>query len=592
MRLADIVVKHLYEVYGVEVVFTITGGGAMYLNDAFGSYEKIKYISLHHEQSISMATESYARISGKLGVCQVTTGPGGTNAISGCAGAWIDSCPILFISGQVESYSIKNISSRQTGVQEVDIINIVKTITKDAIRIDDPYLILYELDRLISLANDRRKGPVWLDIPLDIQNFQIEKPSELIRYKPQKINNRHNDLIKIKVNKTLNKLLSSKKPIILIGNGCRESIEDALIFAENYNIPIVVGWNAKDLVPDDNVNFLGTAGQFGKRLANIAINSADLLIGLGYRFSIPQIGYDPSVYAPKAEIISVDIDSAEITKYSGFIDIGIQTDCKFFLDIISNIAHMEKDNLKFNDWTNKLLEIKKYNFDSGVRNRDKVDSFDFTNKLSNILPNNSIIITDMGTSFTCTHQELKIKKGMRLMTSSGLAAMGFGLPGAIGAAFAMSQNTVTLITGDGGIMFNIQELQSIVSFKLRIKIIIYENDGYLTMKLMQKGRFNRFVSSDKKSGISFPDFEKIANSYGLISKSISYYEEINSGLEWLYSNLEESNVLIVHTDPMQELSPRVQTQSNSDGKLMPGTLDNMFPFLDNETKLAIHNILE
>lgn len=588
MRLADLLVEYLSSEHGVDTVFTVTGGGAMYLNDAFGKFEGIKYISLHHEQSISMACEAYARVGNRLGVCQVTTGPGGTNALSGCAGAWIDSCPVLFISGQVESFSLSKRGARQTGVQEVDIVGMVNTVTKDCLRLDDPNMLLYELDRLIHLAFTDRPGPVWLDIPLDIQNHFFTDISKLPRFVPPTVSTRQNDLLEIKIKKFHRLLSSSKRPLILLGNGFRGEVERAVRFAGKFDIPIITGWNAKDMVPDSNELLVGSAGQFGNREANLAIFNSDLLIGLGYRFSVPQIGYDPSLYAPNANIVSIDIDPAEHTKYSGFIDIGIQADCTSFLDKLTKIISDNPEIVTFSEWKERVVKLKHYSFDNGPRNLEKVDSYDFTDALTLSLPDNSVVITDMGTSFTCTHQQLKLKRGMRLMTSAGLASMGFGLPGAIGASLAKDDSIITLVTGDGGLMFNLQELQSVVTLGAKIKIIIYENDGYLTMKLMQDGRFKRYVASNKDTGVECPNFLKIADAFGLKNISISKHSQITNALDWLYSD-DLPAVLVVHMDPVQQLTPRVQTVSREDGTLIPGTLDNMFPFLSDEIKKSVSN---
>jgi acetolactate synthase-1/2/3 large subunit len=591
MRLADLLVETLIQQYGVSVVFTVTGGGAMYLNDAFGSRpEELKYIAVHHEQTASMAAEAYSGLSGKLGVCQITTGPGGTNSISGCAGAWIDSKPIIFISGQVESFSISSQGIRQTGVQEIKITELVVSITKAAVRLNDPYMVLYELDRLISIAFDQRKGPVWLDIPLDIQNFELSEVKKLPRYLPLPPSIRINALHAVKVRRLKNMLESSSRPLLCVGNGSRLAAESVLAWAEKYRIPIVLGWNAKDLYPHSHPLVIGSIGQFGNRSANILTSKSDLILGLGFRFSIPQIGYDPSTFAPQANIISVDIDPYEIQKYSGFIDFGIQADVGQLMGILCKINL----NLRnFNKWSESAILLSNMELDSSPRNTKGIDSFDFTDFLSMHLPSPSHVITDMGTSFTCTHQQMKIKAGVRLFTSSGLAAMGFGLPGAIGAHFAQEHNTfLTLITGDGGLMFNVQELQTLITHNIPLKIIIYENGGYLTMRLMQKNRFGNYVGSGPASRLECADYSALSKAFGIESKSISRYDEINSGLSWLYSNKKCSSILIVHMDSEQPLIPRVQTQSTKDGQLLPGRLEYMYPLLSDEQELSISKLFE
>jgi acetolactate synthase-1/2/3 large subunit len=592
MRLADLIVDTLICKYGVSTVFTVTGGGAMYLNDAFGSRgAELRYIAVHHEQTASMAAEAYAGISGSLGVCQITTGPGGTNSISGCAGAWIDSKPIIFISGQVESFSLADVGTRQTGVQEVKIVEIVKPITKAAIRLDDPYMVLYELDRLISIANSGRKGPVWLDIPLNLQNFHIEDVSKLPRYIDTHDGARSKSLLAVKVAKLITSIKKSHRPLLCVGNGARFAATQILEFAEKYQLPIVLGWNAKDFYPESHNLVIGSIGQFGNRAANIITAKSDLIIGLGFRFSVPQIGYDPSTFAPEATIVSVDIDPYELNKYSGFIDVGIQADVGVLVKLLRNFDFNEA-KVNFSKWAKITEKISEIEFDVSPRSIDKINSFDFTDFLSEQLPSPSIVVTDMGTSFTCTHQQIKLKPDVRLYTSSGLAAMGFGLPGAIGAYFAKSSDCyLTLITGDGGLMFNMQELQTIVTHNIPLKIVIYENGGYLTMRLMQKSRFERYVGSGPESMVECVDYVALSNAFGMQVKSISKHEEIAEGIAWLYSDQNQAAILIVHLDPDQPLIPRVQTQSTKEGKLIPGRLENMYPPLSDDAETAIAQIL-
>jgi len=594
MRLVDVLVNSLIDDYGVDTVFTVTGGGAMYLNDAFGSRpDKLKYIPMHHEQSAAMAAEGYSGVGNRLGVCQITTGPGGTNAITGCAGAWIDSRPILFISGQVESFSISGSGLRQTGVQEVKIVDLVKSITKAAVRLDDPYMILYELDRLLYLAKNARPGPVWLDIPLEIQNFDIAEPAILHRYVPQRASKRNQDLLDVKIGKLIRLLKSSSRPVFCVGSGAREASSLILEIAERYQIPISLGWNAKDFYPANHPLVFGSIGQFGNRSANIMISKADLIIGLGFRFSVPQIGYDPSLFGRLATIVSVDVDQYEIGKYSGFIDLGIVADAYVAVQKL-NEAIISKGTVSIPNagpWVKSLNNLQSLNFDSGPRDDKAINSFDFTDALSELIPVPSYVVTDMGTSFTCTHQQLSIKSGLRLFTSSGLASMGFGLPGAIGAFFAKSDDAeATLITGDGGLMFNLQELQTVVTYQMPLKIIIYENGGYLTMRLMQEARFKRLVGSGRTSNLDCADFIKIASAFILHAKEISTHEQIKDALGWLYQNSSGSKILVVHLNENQALTPRVQTQSTPDGVLLPGILDNMYPFLTDAEKMKVENL--
>lgn len=589
MRASDALVKFLVEEYGVRVVFTVTGGGAMYLNDAFGKDSRLQYIALHHEQSVSMAAEGFSRASNGLSVAQVTTGPGGTNAITGCVGAWIDSEPILFVSGQVESFSLAKNGTRQSGVQEVDIVDFVRTYTKYAVRIDDPRKLLSEVDKAIKISLSGRRGPAWIDIPLDIQNAQIDYTWD--RYQIPPVHERSARIIRRKASKIGNRLLGASKPVLCIGNGARGAIPAILEISNDLNIPLVTGWNGKDCITSENSNLIGSAGQFGDRASNILLRDADVVLGIGYRFSVPQVGYDPSFYAPNAEVISVDIDPEEAKKCGFFIDQFIESDSQFFAQsLIDHLNHNQSpagndERAKWLEWARFLRD---FPFEPELRDAKDINSFDFTKLLSKHLASDSRVVTDMGTSFTCTHQYLSIGGEQKLLTSSGLAAMGFGLPGAIGVAFEDLNKQTVLITGDGGLMFNLQELQSVSTFGLNLKIIIYENQGYLTMKHMQKARFNSLVGADPSTKVDCPNFMVISSAFGLESKEISAHQEINAGLEWLLSgDVKGARVLVVHLDPWQELVPRVQTRSDQSGKLYPSVLHEMYPYLTTEVEAAL-----
>lgn len=579
MKLSEFIVEHLTAKYGVNVVFTITGGGAMYLNDAFGKSDRLKCIYMHHEQSAAMACESYSKINRTLSVCQITTGPGGTNAISGCSGAWIDSLPVLFISGQVESFSRMGAAMRQSGVQEVNIIELVKSITKAATELVDPFLVKYELERLIEIALDGRMGPVWLDIPLEIQNWEIGDPSKLIGYSKLPSDKRFDEIRLAKLIKLQKIIYESKRPVFCIGAGCKdnEKVKD-LLYA--FNIPVIIGWNAKDKVEPDYDYLMGSAGLFGNRAANILVSNADLIVGFGYRFSVPQVGYNPAEYIKDKITVSIDIDENESIKCGSFIDYFIHADANQVMDSLIKAKKVPKIS-GWRKWATYLLSRK---FDSGKRDGDGIDSFDFTSELEGFLEPNDVVITDMGTSFTCTHQAIRTPKGVRISTSSGLAAMGFGLPGAIGAQFRQGGGNTYLISGDGGLMFNIQELQTVKTYGLNLKIIVYENNGYLTMKHMQKNRFGRIVGADSKSSVECPDFLKVATAFGIESREVSKSKDVAEAIAWIKNYTTGPSMLVVHLDPWQDLTPRVQTESDGNGKLYPAKLDAMYPFMNADVK--------
>lgn len=584
-RLADLVADFCFTQLKINKVFTVTGGGAMYLNDAFGKHRGITVVPMHHEQSASMAAEGYFRQSGAIAVCQVTTGPGGTNAITGCAGAWVDSESVFFISGQVESISIAAAGNRQTGVQELDIVSMVKGITKDSIRLQDPYLIRYELERLSTLAVIGRPGPVWLDIPLDMQNFAFERVDDLPKFLPPNEDKRVRKIRDRKFNKLLTHLARSERPLLLLGNGSRSEADNVREFIQHARVPVVTGWNARDIAVG-LPHVLGSAGLFGNRAANLAIQKADLLLGIGYRFSVPQTGYDPSCYAPHATIAAVEVDLGELNKLGAFIDLPINGSVAEFLEFYRATTGQVFSAISAG-WIPFCNYLINSNFDRRPANQNIINSFDFNGVLSEYLRRDDTVVTDMGTSFTCTHQDLALSPGIRLFTSSGVAAMGFGLPGAIGCSLAKSIGRTVLITGDGGLMFSLQELQTVRSFNLNLRIIVYENGGYLTMKHMQEARFKTLVGSDQSTRLECADFAKVASALSIESLEVSSPSMLPDALRWLLGDFNGPRLLVVHIDPWQPLLPRVQTRSDASGKLFPPSLDQMYPHLSEQQEFDI-----
>jgi acetolactate synthase-1/2/3 large subunit len=331
---------------------------------------------------------------------------------------------------------------------------------------------------------------------------------------------------------------------------------------------------------------LGSAGLFGNRPANLAVQKSDLLIGLGYRFSVPQTGYDPSCYAPDATILSVEIDPAEFSKIGGFVDVPINSAVEDFL------AYLEGRNeplfpAQAPGWTNWCKYLMDKNFDPSPHDEKIINSFEFNRTLEKHLEAGDTVVTDMGTSFTCTHQDLWLKAGVRLFTSSGVAAMGFGLPGAIGCSNAKSKGRTVLVSGDGGLMFNLQDLQTIATFQSNVKIIVYENGGYLTMKHMQEARFKKLVGSESGSFLQCADFVKVGNAFGVAAREIDKPQQLPEAMLWLMNKDVGPKLLVVHIDPWQPLLPRVQTRSDASGRLFPPSIDQMFPYLSEDVEAEI-----
>ena len=583
MKLSDFVVKYL-EKKKIDIVFGVTGGGAMHLNDSFGQSRSIKFIMTHHEQAASMAAESYTRRSGKIGVCHVTSGPGGTNAITGVVGAFIDSIPQLIISGQVETSSLINNSSlRQRGVQEVNITKLVKPIVKYCVTIKNPDLIKYELEKAFFISQNGRPGPVWIDIPLDIQNKKVN----LKRLKSFKETKKKSAPFNNKFKQIWNLIKKAKRPTFVTGNGIHLSKSEKNLkrVVKLFNIPILTSWNTSDLFTKDHQKNIGSFGIFGDRASNFTIQNSDLIIILGCRMSLPQTGYNLNLFAPEAKIIYVDIDENEIHKLKKNT-IKIVADVKFFLDEF--YKYFKKKSLKEINLIQKKWLITTVNWKkkypivlSAYKKQKKINSFFFTEILSKNLKNNSCIVTDMGTSFTCTMQTFRSNKKYRLYTSSGLASMGFGLPGAVGAAFADKKNQTICITGDGGFMFNLQELQTIKHHNLDIKIFVLCNKGYLTMKLMQKKNFKFYIGSTPTSGITCPDFTKVAKAFGINSYKIDKTKNLKKKMKNLL-NKKGSFICHIEMPEHQQLVPRLQTLIDKNKNFLPTPIDNLYPYLNED----------
>lgn len=581
-KLSDLVVDFLIS-KKVNHVFGVTGGGAMHLNDSIGKNKKINFILHHHEQAATMAAEAYSRVKKKIGVAHVTTGPGGTNAITGLVGAWIDSIPMLVISGQVAKKDMINkTKTRQIGVQEINIVDLVKPVTKYAKTIINPKDIIFELSKAYELAVSGRPGPVWIDIPLDIQSYRINI-SKL--KKIPKIKNKFKKIKKTNFNFIVKTLKNKKFPIFLLGNGIHLSKAEKNIelLLKRIKIPVLTSWNASDLVNFNDETYIGRAGLFGDRASNFTIQNSDLIFVIGSRLSQPQVGYNLSNFAINSKIIYLDIDKWEINKFKGKIIKSLNYDISYFLKYFNNYLKKNKIFINKSEWLNKCNFWKRkypvvlYKY----KKEKKINSFYFIDTLSSLLKKKDIIVTDMGTSFTCTMQTFKTKKKQRLFTSSGLAAMGFGLPGSIGACFANEKKKIICVSGDGGIMFNLQELQTIFHHKLPIKLFILCNNGYLTMKLMQSKNFKKYIGSNPKSGLSCPNFEKIARSFSINSITVKNSNNLKKKIE-SFIKRKGPGVCQIFMRDNQQLIPRVQTKMRKDGTFEPTPIDDMYPYLERE----------
>ena len=584
-KLSDYVATFIANL-GVREVFSVSGGGSMHLVDSFGSHEKLKYIATHHEQAAAYAAEAYARVTGKPGVALVTTGPGGTNAVSGIYGAWVDSIPTIFIAGQVpKNQMINDTGLRQYGVQESDMVSMVKSITKYSVVIEDPLQVKFHLEKALYLATSGRPGPVWLEIPLDIQGKLIDS-GKLDSFTPDiKKEEELNSPLNRDVTSCLEMLKDAKRPVLISGYGIRLSHGEGE-FAElvdRLKVPVVCSWTSSDLISSDDDNFVGRCGIFGDRAGNFAVQNADLLLVIGSRLSIPQMGYNPKIFAREAKKIIVDIDFAELNKPSLEAELPIQADAKYFMrSLLSSIDDQSLKALSIGDWRKKCQGWKKKYpvvLPEYADQKEYVNSFYFVDVLASKMDDKAVICTDMGTSFTCTMQTFNIKKGQRLFTSSGHAPMGFGLPGAIGACFANNRKQTICISGDGGLQMNIQELQTLVHYRLPLILFVLNNGGYLTIKLMQQNHFGRYVGAEKSSGVSCPDIIKVAKAYGIKTERICNHLELKDKLDFVLSHTCPFICEIMMSDT-QPLIPRVSSIKKPDGSIASQPLENLYPFMD------------
>ena len=576
MRLSDYVIKYLKDNYQVDTIFTVSGGGCIFLVDSLSNIDGVKYIATHHEQAASIAAEVYARMHEKLGACVVTSGPGGTNAITGVLGAWLDSIPMIVISGQVNkemTTNYTNLSSlRQLGDQEFNIVESVKNMTKYAVQVNDPLEIKYHLDVACKLATSRRPGPVWLDIPLNVQSADIN-PDEL-----------HGcsslfgtSLVKcydVIVDDVVNKISESKKPLLIVGNGIRLSkgIDELHKFLEKTNMPVISAVNGNDLVNDDYEGYVGRFGTHAQICANTLLSEADLVLSIGSRLYVRQTGYNFKGFAENAYKIYVDVDLNELNKPTLYPDLKVYSDAKYFLERILNKDVKKTDQEWLQYCSTKYKETPRV-LDRHRTKTDFVSHYHFIETLGSMLKADDHVITSDGTANVATMQVLKLKGKQRLITNTGNAPMGYGLPAAIGAA--STGIPIICLEGDGSLHLNVQELQIIKHYNLPIKLILLNNDGYTSIKISQKAFFNgKFVASEKNSGVSFPNFNKLINAYELPYASIKNHSGMEETLRE-FLTLKGPAVLEVFTDPEEYHEPKVVAKLGSDGKFIPGNLQDI-----------------
>lgn len=578
IKLSDYIFKFIEE-KGIKHVFMLPGGGAMHLVDSIGK-SKIEYICCGHEQAAAIAAESYGQHTNDIGVLLVTSGPGATNAITGVAAGWIDSTPMLILSGQAKRADLIGSSGvRQMGSQEVQIIDMVKPITKYAIQILEPTEIKYHLEKAYHEATEGRMGPVWLDIPLDVQATMIDE-DKLTVYKTE--NNNHVFNIEEEVIRTVNLIKNAKKPLILAGNGiklanCEHEFKE---FIKKVKIPVQTTWKSVDLIEEEHPLYAGHPGVMGDRGANFILQSCDLLIVLGCRLDSSITAFNQENFGKNAKKIMVDIDENEIDKMRLKLEIRVVCDVKDFIQELDS----KVDKLFIcEDWINYCKYIRqKYPVVTHRHKNEKeyVSAYYFIDELCKKLNSEDIIVPESsGGAGEITFQAFKIKNGQKMKNAAGLGSMGFGLPYAIAACLANDKKRTILINGDGAFQLNIQEFETLRRLDLPVKIFIWNNRGYASIRAMQKNLFEEnYVACDDCCGLTMPDIVKIAEAYGIRTYVVNNNQELNDTLPKVL--MDRQPILCeLKMDPEETVAPRVKTVKQEDGSIVSKPLEEMWPFL-------------
>ncbi|MDE2489548.1 MAG: thiamine pyrophosphate-binding protein [Elusimicrobia bacterium] len=592
MRVADYIAETLAD-RGIRHVFLVTGGGAMHLNDAIGRCKRLSYVACHHEQACAIAAESYARMTNTLAAVNVTTGPGGTNAITGVWGAWTDSIGMIVVSGQVKfETTVRStpIPLRQLGDQELDIVRLVAPITKYAVMVTDPKTIRYHLERALHLASSGRPGPVWLDVPMNVQGAQIET-SELSGYDPREDAPawETKDLDEA-CREILDRLGRAERPVVLAGGGVRLSgaHDDFVRLVDRLGVPVVTAWNAHDAIWNAHPCYVGRPGTVGDRTGNFAVQNSDFLLVLGCRLNIRQISYNWENFARGAFKAMVDADAAELKKPTLKIDLPVHADLK---DALAKLARLDLPepsgaHRRWLDWC--LERRRKYPvvLPSYRESRGGVNPYVFVEALFRELPEGERVVTGDGTACVVTFQAADLKKGQRLYTNSGCASMGYDLPAAVGASVATDRGRIVCLAGDGSIQMNLQELQTIVTHRLPIKLFVLNNQGYHSIRQTQRNFFpDNVVGCGTESGLGFPDFGKLAGAYGIPYRRAAAHADLAEAVRETLAG-DGPRMCEILLDLKQAFAPKLSSRRLEDGRMVSSPLEDMFPFLPRDEFLS------
>lgn len=590
MRVCDLIANKIYE-EGIKDVFMVSGGGLMYLTDGLACNTDLRKICCHHEQAAAMAAVGYAKYSG-MGCAYVTTGCGGTNAMTGLLNAWQDNVPCIFVSGQCkikETLGYIGLPIRQVGVQEADIVTLVSSITKYAVMVEKPEDVLYHLEKAFYLARSGRPGPVWIDVPMDVQSAEIE-PDALKHFSPREQAAAKEEPSEWEISGLVCELSKAKRPVIIAGHGIRlaGAVKEFCELVHKSGVPVVCSRMGTDVLPTTDELNIGRIGNKGTRAANFAVQNADLVIAIGSRLSVSSTGQQYEYFAREAKVIAVDIDPYEHMKNTVHVDQVIVADAK---RVIEKLLKADGISLRgYEEWAKICLGwknkypvcLKEYYDDS-----NGINMYVFIEELSKAMKDDSVLVTDAGSAVYVPAQGLKTcSASQRYITSGAQAEMGFTLPAAIGVCMARNAGQTLGITGDGSLQMNIQELQTLAHYRLPVKLFVWNNDGYLSIRATQRKFFDgRFIGTDSTSGVSFPDLEKIAAAYGLRYFRMDKIDMMQEQFAEILAD-DEPVICEVMSVRDQAVMPSVSSKQLEDGRLVSAPIEDMFPFLPREEFLA------
>ena len=589
VKVSDYIAQTLVR-HGIKHVFLVTGGGAMHLNDAIGRCEGLKYVCCHHEQACAMAAESYYRLTNRLAAVNVTTGPGGTNALTGVWGAWTDSIGMIVISGQVKWETVVRSTSlplRQLGDQELDIVKVVAPVTKYAEMVTDPQTIRYHLEKALFLATAGRPGPVWLDIPMNVQGASVD-PDTLPGFGPAELGPVRDDTARLpRICEQIARLCrEAKRPVILAGSGVRlaGAQPDLIALADRWGIPVVTAWNAHDLIPNSHPAFVGRPGSIGDRAGNFAVQNADFLLVLGSRLNIRQISYNWENFAHRAYKVIVDIDPAELQKPTLSPDLPVQADVAAVLHrLLEQPARpVPAGHTEWLAWCRERMRKYPVTLPEYWESTNGINPYCFMDALFRQLPEDQIVVTGDGTACVTSFQAANLKPGQRLYTNSGCASMGYDLPAAVGAAFGSGGQRIVCLAGDGSIQMNLAELQTIALHELPIKLFVLNNQGYHSIRQTQQNYFpDNLIGCGPDSGLFFAPFDKLADACGFGYHAARTVAEMDDALRQTLAG-DGPQMCEVFLDLSQQFAPKVSSKKLDDGRMVSAPLEDMAPFLSRE----------